>query len=91
MILYFIAALFLLAAVICFIRCFVLHRKSAKPVAQSNAAQENITKDITVVAGAGDAQSNSAYEKKATRLLLIGIILSVLTEAAILLADKVTA
>lgn len=89
MILYFIAALFLLAAVICFIRCFVLHRKSAKPVAQSNAAQENITKDITVVAG--NAQNNSAYEKKAKRLLLIGIILSVLTEAAILLADKVTA
>lgn len=89
MILYFIAALFLLAAVICFIRCFVLHRKSAKPVAQSNAAQENITKDITVVAG--NAQSNSTYEKKAKRLLLIGIILSVLTEAAILLADKVTA
>lgn len=89
MILYFIAALFLLAAVICFSRCFVLHRKSAKPVAQNDAASENITKDITVAAG--DAQSNSAYEKKAKRLLLVGIILSVLTEAAILLADKVTA
>lgn len=89
MIWYFIAALFLFAAVICFIRCFVLHRKSAKSVGQSNAEQENIAKDITVVAG--DTQSNSAYEKKAKHLLLVGIILLALTEAAILLADKVTA
>lgn len=88
MILYLIAALLLLAAVICFIRCFVLRRK-ANAAFEKEKTVATETQDITVIEDG--SQKNPKYEKKAKRLLIVGIVLLVLTEAAILLAGKVTA
>ncbi|MGN0520061.1 MAG: hypothetical protein ACI4LB_04915 [Candidatus Fimenecus sp.] len=88
MIWFLIAALLLLAAVVCFIRCFVLRRK-ANTVLENEATVATEVQDITVIEGS--SQKNPVYEKKAKRQLVIGIVLLVLTEAAILLADKVTA
>lgn len=87
MIWFLIAAICLLAAVICFIRCFVLRRK-ANTVPASEEAAATETQEITVIEGS--SQNNPVYEKKAKRALLVGIVLLVLTEAAILIADKVT-
>lgn len=47
------------------------------------------TKEVTVIEG--NSQNSPVYEKKAKRMLMIGIVLLALTEAAILIADKVTA
>ena len=88
MIWFLIAALLLLAACICLIRCFVLRRK-AHTVSENVETAATETKDMTVIEGS--SQNNPVYEKKAKRLLIIGIVLLVLTEAAILIADKVTA
>lgn len=88
MIWFLIAALCLLAAIICLLRCFVLRRK-ANTVPESGETAATATQEITVIEGS--SQKNPVYEKKAKRLLIIGIVLLVLTEAAILIADKVTA
>ena len=88
MIWFLIAALLLLAACICLIRCFVLRRK-AHTVSENAETAATETKDMTVIEGS--SQNNPVYEKKAKCLLIIGIVLLVLTEAAILIADKVTA
>jgi len=79
------AALCLLAAVICFICWLVLRKKMRTVSAQSDAPTAD---GITV--SEGKSQNNPAYEKKAKRALIFGIVLLVLTEAAILIADKVT-
>lgn len=86
MIWFLVAALCLLAAVICFIRWLVLRKKMRTVSAQTDALD---AEGITVIEG--ESQQNPIYEKKAKRALIIGIVLMVLTEAAILLADKVTA
>lgn len=88
MIWFLIAALLLLAAFICLIRCFVLRRK-AHTVSENGATAATETKDVTVIEGS--SQNNPVYEKKAKRQLIIGIVLLALTEAAILIASKVTA
>lgn len=79
------AALCLLASVICFICWLVLRKKMRTVSAQSEAPG---AEGITVLEG--KSQNNPAYEKKAKRALIVGVILLVLTEAAILIADKVT-
>ncbi|MDO4153847.1 MAG: hypothetical protein Q4E21_03230 [Clostridia bacterium] len=88
MIWFLIAALLLLAACICLIRCFVLRRK-AHTVSENGATAATETKDVTVIEGS--SQNNPVYEKKAKRQLIVGIVLLALTEAAILIASKVTA
>ena len=88
MIWFLIAALLLLAACICLIRCFVLRRK-AHTVSENGETAVTETKEVTVIEG--NSQNSPVYEKKAKRMLLIGIFLLALTEAAILIADKVTA
>ena len=88
MIWFLISALLLLAACICLIRCFVLRRK-AHTVSENGETAATETKDVTVIEGS--SQNNPVYEKKAKRQLIFGIVLLALTEAAILIADKVTA
>ncbi|MGN0571195.1 MAG: hypothetical protein ACI4K9_03320 [Candidatus Fimenecus sp.] len=88
MVWFLIAAFLLLAAVLCCIRCFVLRRK-ANTSLENREPTVTEAQDITVLEG--NSQQNPVYEKKAKRALVIGIVLLVLTEAAILIANKVTA
>ncbi len=85
MIWFLVAALCLLSAIICFIYWLVMRKKMRTVSAQTDVPN---AEGITVLEG--KSQNNPAYEKKAKRALIVGIVLLVLTEAAILLADKPT-
>lgn len=86
---FFVAAICLTAAVICFIRCLVYRRKLTNSIKDAQPL-ESPADGITVTAVDGVSTEANAYKKKAKRQFYIGIILLVLTETAILIARYIT-
>lgn len=81
---YLIALICLVAAVILLIRCARLRRKAAM---NDDAAEETPKSGETLTIIEGKSQKQPAFSQKAKLNLVFGILLLLLTEAAILLGN----